>query len=73
MSTELLQKLVYGLSIGDKSGDLYGKLWPTFPGAKFFHKGYLAHFCRSATKFGRGVWPIETYFPNFVNFGPEVP
>jgi len=31
----------------------YGKLWPTFPGAKFFHKGYLAHFCRSATKFGR--------------------
>jgi len=20
-----------------------------------------------------GVWPIETYLPNFVNFGPRVP
>jgi len=25
-------------------------------------------------KFGNvGVWPIETYSPNFVNFGPGVP
>ena len=41
-------------------------------GAKFFHKGYLAHFLSVRDDVWQcwGVWPIETYFPNFVNFGP---
>jgi len=50
----------------------YGELWPTFPGAKFFHRGYRAHFFVDAKRnlAALGVWPMETYFPNFVNFGP---
>jgi len=34
---QCLQKLVYGLSIGDKSGER--ELWPTFPGSNIFHNG----------------------------------
>jgi len=68
-------KVVYRISIGDKSADLGWTLVYCSGGAKFFHNGYLAYtLCQSATKFGsfRGL-AIETCFPNFVNFGPWVP
>ena len=45
-----------------------GELWSTFIGTQIFDSGYLAHFLPQ-----RGGWPIDTYFPNFVNFGLGVP
>jgi len=51
----------------------YGELWPTFR-AKFFHNGYIALFVGAQRNLAvLGVWPIETYSPNFENFGPGVP
>jgi len=52
--------------IGDKSGDLRELwLWLLFRGSNFFTTN-VSH----ATKFGNvGVWPVDTYFLNFVNFG----
>jgi len=43
---------VYGLSIGNKSGDLARTL-ATFPGSHYFTTDISHTFCRSATKFGR--------------------
>ena len=39
VTTQCLQKFVYGQSIGDKSGDLQRGLWPTFPGETFLPNG----------------------------------
>ena len=48
-----------------------------FPGAKFFHNGYLAHFCRSTMKFGsvRGL-SSRYLLPEFNELwsgGPMIP
>jgi len=44
-----------------------------FSGSKIFPQRISHTFCRRATKFGSvRDWPIATYSPNFVNFGPEV-
>jgi len=46
----------------------------TFPGATFFHNGNIAHFCRSATKFGNvGSLANRKFVPNFKNFDPGFP
>ena len=44
---------------------------PLFRGATFFHKGYLAHFLSERKEIWGRLWglPIDTYSPNFVNFG----
>jgi len=49
----------------------FGELWPTCSGQKFLTTDIWHGICQSTMKFGSvgGVWPIETYFPNFVNFG----
>jgi len=67
-------RVVYSLSTGDKSSDL-AWAFTYFSGEQNFSTTDISHtFCQSTTKFGRvRVWPIETYFPNFVNFGPGVP
>jgi len=40
VTTMSIETRVYGLSTGDKSGDLYiGKLLPTFPESKIFDNG----------------------------------
>jgi len=77
VTTECLQKLVYGVSILlvtslETYRVNFGLL---FRGTKNFSTTHIAHtFCQSAAKFGNvGVWPIETYSPNFVNFGPGIP
>ena len=66
---------MYGLSIGDKSGEL-GWTWPTFPGSKFFHKGYLAHFLSERDKIWQ-CWGLASrhVFPEFreLSFGGGVP
>ena len=31
------------------------ELWPTFPGSKIFHKGYLAHFLLERSE----IWPRQ--------------
>ena len=62
---------MYGLSIGDKSGDVGWTLAYFSEEQKFSTRDISDPFCPSATKFGNvGVWPIETYSPNFLNFGP---
>jgi len=38
-------------------------------GSKIFHNSLFARKNLAVL----GVWPIETYSPNFVNFGPGVP
>jgi len=62
---------MYGLSIGDKAGDL-GWTLAFFRRATFSTTDISHTFCRNAMKFGsvRGRWPIDTYSPNFMNFGP---
>ena len=69
-------KIVYGLSIGDKSGDL-ASTFSYFSGEQNF---FATDRDISHTFFGArqnlaalGGWPIETYSPNFVNFSAGVP
>jgi len=47
------------------------ELWPTFSGSKIFpQRIYLTHFVGARRNLAAlGVWAIETYCPNFVNFG----
>jgi len=44
--------------------------WSTISEAQLFDSGYLAHFLSEGKKFGTviGVWPMDIYSPNFVNF-----
>ena len=53
--------------------ETWGELWPTIPGNKIFpqQKSCTLFVQRNLAVFG--VWPIKTYSPNFVNFGPGVP
>jgi len=46
-----------------------------FREAKLFNNGYLAHGLSERNEIWPrlGVWPIETYSPNFMNFGPVIP
>jgi len=76
VTTESLYKLVYGLSIGDKSGDplvtrfVTNRTMAYFSGEQIFLQGI------SRTLFGGArrnlavlwVWPMNTYSPNLVNF-----
>ena len=52
----------------------FGELSSSFT-PNIFESVYLAHFFVGARRnlTSLGVWLIETYFPNFVNFGPGVP
>jgi len=70
---QCLYKLVYGLSIGDKvhqSPMVIGELWSTFPGSKIFPQQISCTLFVGAQRnlAVLGVWPIETYSPNLVNF-----
>jgi len=82
--SSLEPKLLYTQSVCRNSCTTYrlmtnlmteGELWPTFPPSKFIRNGYLSHFLseRNEIRPCYGVWPIETYSQNFVNFGPGVP
>jgi len=70
VTTQCPQKLVYGLSIGDKSGDLGWTLTYFYGGAKFFPQRISRTLFVGARRnlATLGVWTIETYSPNFVNF-----
>jgi len=50
---------------------------PRLPGAQIFDNGYLAHFCRSATKFGSvrgiGVCQVLRNFGELWFGGPAIP
>ena len=65
---------MYGLSIGDKSEDL-GWTLAYFSGSKIFPQRISCKRFVGAQRnlAALGVWPIEIYSPNFVNFGPGVP
>jgi len=68
---------VYGLSIGEKSGDLKVNFGLLFWKAVFFHKGYPDTFCHSAAEFGRVMCLANrNLFPEFRELwfrGPVVP
>jgi len=65
VTTECLCKLVYGLSVGDKSGDL-GCTLAYFFWEHFFARDISHTFCRSATKFGRVMdLANRNLFPEF--------
>jgi len=51
---------------------IWRELWPTFPGSKVFpQRIYRTPFVRERRNLATlGVWPIESYFANFVNFAP---
>jgi len=50
----------------------FGELWSTFPRAQiFFSRTFIVGARRNLAVLG--VLPIDTYFPNFVEFGPGVP
>jgi len=60
---------MYGLSIGDKSGDL-GWTLAYFPGATYSTTVSRTLFVGARRNLAAlGDWSIETYSPNFVNFG----
>ena len=60
---------MYGVSIGDKSGDL-GWTWAYFSGEQNFPQKITRTRLSERNEIWPHyrVWPIETYFPNFVNF-----
>ena len=74
VTTEYLYKLVCGLLIGYKFGDL-GWTWTTFPGSKIFPQRISRTLFVGPQRnlITLGVWTIETYAPHFVNFAPGIP
>jgi len=70
VTAEFLSKLVYGISIGDKYGDLRWIL-AYFPGNRIFPQG-ISHtlFVWVWQNLAvLGVRPMNTYSPSLVNFG----
>jgi len=70
VASECLYKLVYGLPI-------WWQIWwmndgILFRGANFFPQWISRTLFIGAQRnlAALGVWPVETYSPNFVNFGP---
>jgi len=54
---------------------IWGELWPTFPGSTIFPQR-ISHTLFVGARRNLavlGVWSIETYSPNFVNFDLVVP
>ena len=64
---------MYGLSVADKSVNSVN--FGYFSVEQNFLTRDVSHpFCGSATKVANvGVWPIDAYSLNFVNFGPGAP
>ena len=69
-----IETRVYGLSIGDKSGDLSVNFGLLFWGAIFPQRISGTLFVGAQRNLASlRVWPTDTYSLNFVNFGPGVP
>ena len=65
---------MYGLSVGDKSGDLGLTLAYFFGKQNFFTTNISHTFVRAQGNLAAlGIVTVEIYSPNFVNVGPVIP